>query len=201
MKILGRALVLLTLVALLPLVAGWRPAAQPQEATQLPARPPERTLMLLRHAETAESTETTRDPELSDAGERRAAALARLLSHAGVTHLFASEYKRTQATLAPLAEALDLEIEVVPADRAGSQLEALRALPEGAVAVVCGHSNTIPGLAAAVGCEPEGLVDHEVYGPMLGKSEYDRLFVVHLLGASFGRQFGKIPHLELRYGE
>jgi broad specificity phosphatase PhoE len=38
-----------------------------------------------------------------------------VLAHAGVTHLFATEYRRTQRTLEPLATRLGLTVVVVPA--------------------------------------------------------------------------------------
>ncbi|MFY0534577.1 histidine phosphatase family protein [Nannocystis pusilla] len=67
----------------------------------------------MRHGEKA--ADDPSDPSLSPAGEARAKALAELLGHAGVTHLFASEYRRTQATLRPLADAAGLQITVLPA--------------------------------------------------------------------------------------
>ena len=128
------------------------------------------TVLLVRHAETAESTRSGGDPELSEAGEARAAALARLLQDAGVTHLFCSEFRRTAATLAPLESQFDLQAKVISARDAAAQQQALLDLPTGSVAVVAGHSNTIPALAAALaGLEAPMVIEHE---------DYDRLFVV-----------------------
>ncbi|MFT5051532.1 MAG: phosphohistidine phosphatase SixA [Chlamydiales bacterium] len=154
------------------------------------------TVFFVRHAETETSTSTTRDPRLSQDGEQRAASLARLLSRAHVTHLFASEYQRTQATLAPLAEQRTLDVSVVPAGKADDLVGTLRALPAGSVAVVAGHSNTVPQLVAAVGGQAAELVDHPKYGKMLADTEYDRLFVVQ--APTFGE--GDAATLELRYG-
>ena len=73
--------------------------------------------ILLRHAEKEVASDpkapAAADPALSKEGEERAQALLRLLSRAGVTHLFASEYRRTKETLLPLAEARSLEIDDV----------------------------------------------------------------------------------------
>ena len=85
-------------------------------APQLPV-----TVFALRHAETVESTKTARDPELSHDGKVRAARLATLLGKAGVTHLYSSPYIRTKATLAPLAEALNLK--VVKLDEVGEFIQ------------------------------------------------------------------------------
>jgi phosphohistidine phosphatase SixA len=153
------------------------------------------TVFLLRHAEKAESTTNERDPSLSEAGRQRARALARLLGKAKVTHLFSSEFVRTNETLAPLAEAAGLEVQVIPARDGEDQVRALVALPPGSIAVVCGHSNTIPALVAALGGTIDALVDHPTYGPMLGDDEYDRLFVVIRPVAGESAQT-----IELRYG-
>jgi phosphohistidine phosphatase SixA len=135
------------------------------------------TIILLRHAE--KGTDDARDPELSERGTERAESLAELLEHAGVTHLFASEYRRTQATLAPLAEALGLDVAVVSARSPDEQVAALRALPAGAVAVVAGHSNTTPALVRALGGKL-GRRPESRSGDVLGEDEYGRLFVVVL---------------------
>lgn len=167
-------------------------------ASQDPAAAPEQalTVVCVRHAEKAPDG---RDPALTPAGTERAAALARLLGHAGVTHVFASEFRRTRATVAPLAAAAGLTVTVVPAGDPAAQVAALEALPAGAVAVVAGHSNTVPGLVAALGGAIEGLAEHERYGPMLADDEYDRLFVVTRHGRADAAP--RVATLELRYGE
>lgn len=153
------------------------------------------TVFLLRHAEKA--NEHTRDPDLTEAGEARAASLAELLVAAKVTHLFSTEYRRTRNTLAPLAKQTELEVEVVSAREPNQLVQRLRGLPPGSTAVVSGHSNTTPALAAALGCELDGL--HETQrGPMLGENEYDRLFLLTLPPAGAKGVTGKV--VELRYG-
>lgn len=134
-------------------------------------------VVLVRHAETGGDTRTDRDPELSEAGEKRAAALAELLGHAGVTHLFASEYKRTQATLAPLAAAVEHEVQVVPARDAAAQIAALEALGPGSIAVVAGHSNTVPALVEALGGTFRRHPDAPKGAPTLLHDQYGRLFL------------------------
>jgi hypothetical protein len=109
-----------------------------------------------------------------------------------VTHLFASEYKRTRHTLQPLAEAHGIEVSVVPAGDGPELQRAILALPHGSIAVVAGHSNTVPAIAAGLGGELTDLVPHE-RGDRLGDDEYDRLFVLFLGGT--------VETLELRYGE
>ncbi|MBM4014552.1 MAG: histidine phosphatase family protein [Planctomycetes bacterium] len=110
--------------------------------------PPPVVVFLVRHAEKAPAP--PKDPPLTAAGAARADALRDLLADTGVTHLFASEFARTQATVAPLAQQLGKEVAVVGAAKPDELLARLRALPAGAVAVVAGHSNTIPALARAL---------------------------------------------------
>lgn len=150
------------------------------------------TIILVRHGEKA--GDDPRDPSLSPAGEARALALARLLGHAGVTHLFASEYRRTQATLRPLADATGHRPVIIPAADGAALLAAIAALPAGAVAVVAGHSNTVPGLVIALGGEVRGATNSPS-GPQLPDHAYDRLFVVTVPAR------GEVRALELRYGD
>ena len=183
---------------LLLLLLACRPEAPPTTAptAALPVRDDAgaraTTVILVRHGEKA--SDDPRDPSLSPAGEARAHALARLLGHAGVTHLFASEYRRTQATLRPLADASGHPLVIVPAADGAALLAAIAALPAGAVAAVAGHSNTVPGLVTALGGEVRGATASPS-GPQLPDDAYDRLFVVTVPAR------GRAGTLELRYGE
>jgi phosphohistidine phosphatase SixA len=154
------------------------------------------TIFFVRHAETAGSTRTGGDPGLSQAGRERAEALARLLSHAGVGQLFSSEFARTRATLAPLAQLLEKQLRIVPAREREEQLEELRRLEPGTVAVVAGHSNTVPGLVFGLGGKIEGLVREDSREALLDHDQYDRVFVVTLDARTRLAQ----TTLELRYG-
>jgi len=181
-----RTLLVLAALCLTPLLAG------SQDEPEQPV-----TVVLVRHAETAGSTRTGgSDPQLSPEGEARAAALAHLLAASGATHVFTSELTRTRATAAPLAEQLGLKVETVPARDGEQQLELLRALEPGSVALVVGHSNTVPALVEGLGGSGS-FVAHEKYGPMLAHEEYDRLFVVTLPGVAGATA----STLELRYGD
>ena len=70
------------------------------------------TIIVVRHAEKQTVSE---DPGLTLAGEERAHRLRDLAIDAGVTAVFATQYRRTQATVRPLADALSLEIDIVNA--------------------------------------------------------------------------------------
>lgn len=195
---LGTALATLLTALTLFAVAATTPSAGARDGTlAAPARAAERgvTVILVRHAEKATGGDA-RDPDLSPAGEARAAALARLLGAAGVTHLYASEYKRTQATLAPLAAATKLTTTVSGAAKAAELADTLRALPAGSIAVVAGHSNTVPDLARRLGAPLAGLTDSK-NGPVLPEEAFDRVYAVTLPP----RGVEAAPTvLELRYG-
>jgi phosphohistidine phosphatase SixA len=156
-------------------------------------------VFVLRHAE--KGAGDPQDPELSEAGTARAGALARLLGAAGVTHLFASEFRRTQHTLAPLAAALGLEVVVAPARDVDALAARIAELPNGSVVVVCGHSNTTPQLVdrlVRLGGAPSTAAPR----PNLAESEFDRVFHTTLVPSPIGSTHHCVSRvIELRYGE
>ena len=152
--------VLLALAALLPITT--------TAVAQAPT-----TIFLVRHAEKA-GEPTDRDPELSEAGRERAAALARLLGDANISAIYSTPYIRTEKTAAPLAEKLGLDVTITPITRTFVQdlAATLRREHAGETVLVVGHSNTVPQTITALGVPIEDLEDHE----------YDWLFVVTLMG-------------------
>ena len=183
------------LLLTLPLIAALAWLGFAQEPQPEPVAPV--TVILVRHAETAGDTSGggAADPGLSEAGAERAARLAKLFGHAGVTHAYSSEFARTQATVAPLAKAAGVEAVAISARDPKAQLDALRALPAGAVAVVCGHSNTVPALAKELGGAPTRLEEHPRYGGLIPHADYGRIYVMHLPKVSQA----KPQMLELNY--
>lgn len=147
-------------------------ACQTAELPPAPSR-----VVLVRHAEKAD--DGTRDPALTEAGRRRAEGLAADLE--AVAAVFATEYRRTQETAAPTAEAFGLDVTVVPVgtegleafvDRlAGRVRAALEAAPPGSTVLVVGHSNTTPAVAEALGAGPV---------PPISEDEYDRVITVEV---------------------
>ena len=146
-------------------------------------------VFLLRHAEKAPAP--PKDPALTDAGSARAAALADLLGGAGITHLFASEFVRTQQTLAPLSARVGIEVAAIGAAKPDDLVAQLRRLPAGSVAVVAGHSNTIPALVRALGGTLDGTMQGSG-GEQLPDDEYGRLIEL-ILPAPEQQQHGAEP--------
>ena len=192
LKRFGGPLALLGLILLTPATVGSGESDEPI------------AVFFVRHAETAQSTTgapraEAPDPGLSEAGMERARALGRLLSRSGVTHLFASQYRRTQQTLQPLEERTGHEILVIRAQQPEDQLRALRELAGGSIAVVSGHSNTIPGLVCDLdGAAPD--LNCSESGRTFEHHEYDRLYLVMLPAAAATASFAPRA-LALRYGD
>src|SRR5436309_6903010 len=140
------------------------------------------TVFVVRHAEKGPGTP---DPSLTDAGRERAAELARVVGDAHPTALFATEFKRTQETLAPLAAPTGLPVTVVLARDVDELVAKLRALPAGSRAVVASHSNLVDEIVQKLSGVRMGA---------LSDADYDRLVVVTLL------RDGKGEAVVLRYG-
>ncbi|MGQ0733746.1 MAG: histidine phosphatase family protein, partial [Acidobacteriota bacterium] len=86
---------------------------------------------------------------------------------AGITAVYATQFKRTQQTAAPLAEALGLTPVIVnSSDTAGL---VMRLSAAGGHVLVVGHSNTVIEIARALGIDTAIIV---------GDNEYDNLFIV-----------------------
>ena len=149
----------------------------------LAAQDAPRTVYVVRHAEKGPENP---DPSLTDGGKRRAATLARVLMDAKVTALFASEFKRTQETLAPLGQAAGITTTVVSAGKMNDLITAISALPPGSSAVVASHSNLVHLIV-------ERLTGQKMN--MLTDADYDRLVVLTVEGDGRGRA------VVLRYGE
>jgi broad specificity phosphatase PhoE len=125
------------------------------------------TIFIVRHAEKAESAGN--DPDLAEAGRIRAEALAKMLKDAGVTAIYATEFKRTQQTAAPLAKILGLNATIIPAKETSTLIAKLR--DSAGNVLVIGHGNTIPDLIKGLG----------VATPIhIAENDYDNLFVLLL---------------------
>jgi broad specificity phosphatase PhoE len=124
------------------------------------------TIFIVRHAEKADAT---KDPDLSEAGRARAEALAKTLRDANITAIYATEFKRTQQTAAPLAKILGITVTILPAKDNAALIAKLRASTGNALVV--GHGDTIPDSIKALG----------ISDPInIAENDYDNLFAVVL---------------------
>jgi broad specificity phosphatase PhoE len=105
-------------------------------------------VVLVRHAERASGT--TGDPDLSPAGERRAALLGRFLADAlpgrPVDHLYAADSRRAQQTAASVANQFKLPINLLASSDWAGLANRIRRDHRGQTVVVVGYASTMPGL-------------------------------------------------------
>lgn len=129
-------------------------------------------VVVVRHAETDMSADA--DPSLNAAGRERAARLARMLGQTGaqrgVDAVFASELKRTQQTVMPLAQVLGLAVNAVSGAAWNGLTGRIWREHNGEMVVVVGDSTAVSSLVEALSGEPASV----------GEDEYDAMFIVYL---------------------
>jgi phosphohistidine phosphatase SixA len=161
-------------VAALAIVAGCATAQSPAvAAADSQAAPGITTVYLVRHGEKVTRRPDDPDPDISADGKRRAKALATRLGKEGVTAIIATQFKRTQETAEPLASAMGLTAEIVPAgDNFHADAVAAAVMRHrGGKILVVGHSLTIGPIIAALGGP---------YVPNLCDTEYSNLYVMYI---------------------
>jgi broad specificity phosphatase PhoE len=143
-------------------------------------------VLVVRHAEKI----SDEDERLTEAGRARADRLAEMLKRSGVSAIYSTDTERTIGTAKPLADALGLKIRIYDVRPVEGRfdfapfVERLREEAPDGIVLVVGHSNTVPPLLRALGCEEE---------VSIASGDYDDLFVVAPKGA------GKATLLRLRY--
>ena len=126
--------------------------------------------VVVRHAEKAD--DGSKDPPLNAAGSARAQALAVDLRDAPLRAAYATAYRRTQATAAPTANTHSLQVTTYDANlQAAEFADLLRRTHADGTVLVVGHSNTIPGIAAAL-CQCSV--------PPMGDDEFDRRITIRI---------------------
>jgi 2,3-bisphosphoglycerate-dependent phosphoglycerate mutase len=126
------------------------------------------TFYFIRHAEKA--ADQGSDPELTEKGKKRAEQWVNYFFLKDLDHVISSDFKRTNATAAPLAKAKNLDIEIYDVRKVTgtSLLETYR----GKTVAVYGHSNTINAYA-------NELQSDRVYKD-LEETDYDHFFIVRI---------------------
>jgi broad specificity phosphatase PhoE len=123
------------------------------------------TIFIVRHAEKA--GEGGNDPDLSEIGRARAETLARMLKDTEITEIYATGFKRTQQTAAPLAKILGLHVTTVSGKGSAEVIAKLR--ESHGNALVVSHSNIIPELIKGLGITAS---------VSIAENDYDNLFIV-----------------------
>jgi 2,3-bisphosphoglycerate-dependent phosphoglycerate mutase len=135
------------------------------------------TYYIVRHAEKESSTTMsantmTSDVPLSEAGKQRAAALKTALQKENIKYIFSTNYVRTKSTAQPLADAINVPIEIYDPKDPGFANK-IKSLDGNALVV--GHSNTVDDLVNELAGKKEIKGD-------LPDSEYGDLFIVKKKG-------------------
>lgn len=131
------------------------------------------TFIVIRHAEKDSSVSAT-DPPLNQAGQARAALLARMFGDpkglGRLDAIYVSPALRNRQTAAPLAARLGLNETVAPADDPRGL--ARRALHEhrGGRVLIVGHSDTVPQIVTALSGNPNV--------PPIGDQEYGTMYLI-----------------------
>jgi 2,3-bisphosphoglycerate-dependent phosphoglycerate mutase len=129
------------------------------------------TVILVRHAEKAAVTGamSATDPELSEAGVKRAESLVAALKEYKPDLFYSTPYIRTKKTITPLATKYNGNIEVYNASKLDEFAATLKRF-YGKTIVVAGHSNTTPALV-------NQLLGENKY-PALDDSVYNKIWIV-----------------------
>ncbi|MDX6306266.1 MAG: hypothetical protein QOI77_3235 [Blastocatellia bacterium] len=147
-------------------------------------RRPVTTVILVRHAEKIIDPNNS-DPDLSPAGQARAQEIVRIFGDTGINAIYATQYKRTQQTVKPLADKLGLPINQVNSKSTADLLTQIRSQNSGQIIFIAGHNNTVPEIIAALGGSTF---------PVIPETEFDNLYIVTVY------RTGKAKVVKLKYG-
>ena len=126
----------------------------------------QQALFLVRHAEQSVEGE---DPPLTEAGRRRATALAGLLKDAAINVIYESGIRRTKETARPLADTLNIELKTYPRRDIGGFIDTLRSQHAQDRVLIVTQSLRIPRWLKTFG--------HSV-DITIGPTDYDNIFVI-----------------------
>lgn len=130
------------------------------------------------------------NPGLNPAGQRRARELARVLSDvdvvAGVDAIFATQYRNSQETAEPLAQKLQLPVQVVDASNVRGLADMILREYKGKIVLVITDSDALPQLIRRFQGSKKL--------PPIADNEHDNLYIVSI------PWYGKVKTLRLKFG-
>jgi len=146
------------------------------------------TVVFVRYAELADASDS--NPGLSAAGQARARELARVLGDidviAGVDAIFATQFRSTQETAEPLAEQLQVPVQVVDSKNIDGLEQMILKEYKGKIVLVISDREAMPALI-------EAFHGSKRLPPMVD-GEHDNLYIVSI------PWYGKVKTLRLKYG-
>lgn len=142
------------------------------------------TVILVRHAEKKLEPDNP-DPDLTPAGVERAQHIARVFADAGVNAIYATQYKRTQQTVKPLADRIGVPVTLLDSKQTEELVTRIQTAHRGQTIFIAGHNNSVPAIIS--------VLSNENF-PTISETEYDNLFIVTIY------RFGKAKVTKLKYG-
>lgn len=106
------------------------------------------TYYFIRHAEKDRSDKTNRDPELTEAGKKRALKWSEIFQHVSFDAVYSTDYNRTKQTAQPTADSKKLV--VLMYDPRILFSEDFSEATVGKTVLIVGHSNTTPAFVNTV---------------------------------------------------
>ena len=147
---------------------------------------PVTTIILVRHAERYNIEPGNQDPELTPEGLQRAEEIARVFSDTAINAIYATQYKRTQQTVKPLADRTGVAVKVLQSNQTDELVNQIQTTNRSQTVFIAGHNNTVPAIVSTL--------SGETY-PVIPESEFDNLYIVTIY------RFGKAKVVKLKYGK
>lgn len=141
------------------------------------------TFILIRHAE--KGNDGTEDPDLTEQGIARAEKLSAMLQNTPIAAIYATNYKRTRNTVAPLAKIHDTKVQPYETFKP-EVIEDMLEKHRGGTVLISGHSNTTPWTANLL----TGTETYKDYA----ESEYGIILIVTVIGVGKGASVTRINY-------
>ena len=109
------------------------------------------TFYLVRHAEKVTTDPSNKDPMLTEDGQKRAMALAKVLKKTKLNSVYSTDYQRTKLTVKPISDKQKVEINLYNPNQLKSSAKALLQEYKGGNVLIVGHSNTVLETIEALG--------------------------------------------------
>lgn len=127
------------------------------------------TIYLIRHAEKADST---KNPELSDEGLKRAVRWTKYFEKKNIDYFYTTLTRRTQMTCSTIATSKQKDM--IFYDASKFSLKEIIEKHHGKTILIVGHSNTIPS-------QINTFLEKEIY-PQIDENQFGNLYTISISG-------------------
>ena len=140
------------------------------------------TYYLIRHAEKVRLDPENKDPELNEAGQKRAIVWQDYFNDIGIDQVYSTNYKRTLQTALPFASSNELEINIYSPSKIN--YDEFLVTTTGNKVLIVGHSDTTPTFV-------NELIKDNVY-PQMEDSNNSNLYIISKCGDDIHHEVIKI---------